>query len=244
MRYLFFISWFRAREKQLVDQVDLDRMIGASSMDEAFKVFNDTDYALYLAGKTYLDIEKIIEEERDDFKKTLEKMGMEKEVVSFLFLKDDLCKVSRKAKEKIFKMQGGGGFQGKDIEEEALKEIEERKPKKPEEIDSITTDIYFEKSIKFLESSGERETGRFFGEYYEKIKESAEDLKRRDMILSEMEKSIVEESREKIEGMVPILSFFIKKRRVEQFIRAVFSAKKMGLASDKIYNLIEQRRVL
>ena len=244
MKYLFFISWFRAREKQLVDQVDLDRMIGASSMDEAFKVFNDTDYALYLGGKTYLDIEKIIEEEREDFKKTLEKMGMEKDVLSFLFLKDTLCSVSRKAKEKIFKIQKDAGFQGKDIEREILKEIEERKPKKPEEVDSIATDIYFEKSIRFLEGFGEREVGGFFAKYYEKIKEASEDLKERDIILSEMEEDIVEESREKIEGMIPILSFFIKRRRVEHFIRAVFSGKKLGLPSDKIYNLIEQRRVL
>jgi hypothetical protein len=238
MKYLFFISWFRAREKKLVDQIDLDRMIGAQTVDEAFKILNDTDYAPYLSGKNHFDIEKIIKEERGDLKKMLVKMGMEEDVVKFLFLKDELDFACREAKGKIFQ---GKNFQEK--ENDFLKEIRERKPGAKEEVDDIVLDLYFEKAITFLNDTKEKEGEEFFTNYYQKIKEN-EDFKKRDEYLTQMEEEVIEKGREEIEGIIPILGFFIKKRRIEYFIRNIFALKRMGVDSQKMQKFIKEKRVL
>jgi vacuolar-type H+-ATPase subunit C/Vma6 len=88
MKYLFLTSWLRAREKKLVDNVDLDRMIGATTIEESFKVLNDTDYAPYLVADGDYDIEKVIERERKGFHKMLSVMGVEEEVLDIFFLRE------------------------------------------------------------------------------------------------------------------------------------------------------------
>jgi vacuolar-type H+-ATPase subunit C/Vma6 len=240
MKYLFFISWFRAREKKLVDQIDLDRMIGAATVEDSFKVLNDTDYAPYLPGKTYLDIEKIIIEEREDLKKTLVKMGMEEDVVKFLFLKDELDIACREAKERIFQEKG---FQEKGRESDFLKEIRERKPNCKEEVDDIILDLYFKEANSFLKKTKEKKGEKFFDNYYQKIKDG-DDFKKRDEALAQMEEDAIEKSREEVEGIIPILGFFIKKRRIEYFIRNVFALKRMGFDSQKIHQFIKGKRAL
>ncbi len=240
MKYLFFISWFRAREKKLVDQIDLDRMIGAQTVDEAFKVLNDTDFAPYLSGKNYFDIEKIIDEEREDIKKTLVKMGMEEDVVKFLFLRDELDFACREAKERIFHEKN---FQERGREDEFLKEIRERNPENKEDVDDIVLDLYFEKSIAFLNGTKEKEGEEFFMNYYQRIKEN-DDFKKRDESLTKMEEDVIEKSREEIEGIIPILGFFIKKRRIEYFIRNIFALKRMGIDSQRMQKFIKEKRVL
>ncbi len=241
MKYLFLIAWFRAREKNLVDHVDIDRMIGSVGMNETFKVLNDTDYAPYLSNKSYLDIEKIIEEERIDFRKTLLKMGADQEIVKFLFLRDDLFDISKVVKEKMFE---GGEDSLSQRENFYFEKIKEKEPNSPEKVDSIVFDIYFDETINFFKKNKNKRMKIFFEKYYETIKELREDPQERDKILVGMEDEIIEKSREDIEGIVPILGFFIKKRRIEYFVRSIFSSKKMGLSSEKIYKLINQKRVL
>jgi hypothetical protein len=235
MKHLLFISWFRAREKRLVDQIDLDRMIGAKTKEEAFKVLNDTDYAPYLSGKSYLDIEKVIEEEKKDLQKTLTKMGMKEDILRFLFLRDELDLACREAKEKL--------FQEKSTQEkisEALKEIKEKNPKRKEDVDSIISELYFEKAIFLLK---EEENGKeFFKKYYQETKKS--DAEKRDRILLKMEEDIIEKSRSDAQGIFPILSFFIKKRRVEYFIRTIFALKKMDFTPDKIQSFIKEKKTI
>lgn len=232
MKHLLFISWFRAKEKRLVDQIDLDRMIGAKTKEEAFKVLNDTDYAPYLSGKSYLDIEEIIEEEKKDLKETLTRMGMEENVLKFLFLRDELDLVAREAKERL--------FQEKNTKEKAdgvLKEIKERKPKRKEDVDSIAFDIYFEKAMILL-----KEGKDFFKKYYAETKK--DDKEKRDKTLLEMEEEIIRKSINEAQGIFPILSFFIRKRRTEYFIRTIFALKKMDFPPDKIQTFIKEKKTL
>ncbi len=243
MKYLFFISWFRAREKRLADKVDFDRMIGAKSLEESFKVLNDTDYAPHLSGESHNSIERVIEKERDDFRKTLSKMGMDKEVLDIIFLKDDLQLVSEEAKEKIFK-EKEKTFTEKKKEEDVLKKIRGKNPQEPHEIDDIVLDIYFQKIISFLNRIKEKQAKNFFEKYWEKISGKDEDIRERDEILLEMENEIIEKSREEMSGIIPLLAFFIKKRRVECFIRNIFSGKRIGLDSKEIYSLISEKRAL
>ncbi len=241
MKYLFFVSWFRAREKRLADKTDFDRMIGASNIEESFRVLNDTDYAPYLSGETHANIEGVIEKERKDFRETLLKMGMEKEAVDVLFLRDELDSVSREAKEMIF---GEKTITEKREESDLLKEVRSREPEKPQDVDSILLDIYFQRVIDFLRESKEKETERFFRDYEKVMKEAEDDFRKRDELLLEMENEIIEKGREEVSGMMPVLAFFIKKRRIEGSVRSVFSAKKLGLGSGEVYKLIDNKRAL
>ncbi len=241
MKYLFFVSWFRAREKKLADKTDFDRMIGASNIEESFRVLNDTDYAPYLSGGTHANIEGIIEKERKDFRETLLRMGMEKEVVDVLFLRDELHAVSREVKEKIF---GEKTTTEKREESDLFKEVKSRKPENPHEVDSVLLEIYFQRVISFLEESGERETEKFFRDYEKVMKETEGDFQRRDELLLKIENEIIEKGREEVSGMMPVLAFFIKKRRIESSVRSVFSAKKLGLGSGEVYKLIDDKRAL
>ncbi len=243
MRYLFFVAWLRAREKKLADAVDFDRMIGAPNIEESFKVLNDTDYGPFLSGKTYLEIEEIIEKEKEDFKNNLNKMGLSKGALNLLFLKDDLILLGQELKEKIFK--------GSEKEELIKKyssiadKIQKTKPESAEKIDDLIIKIYFEKSIQFLKKTGEKEALSFFRNYWKRISQiKEEELEKRESLLIEMEYKIVEKSIDSISGLMPILAYFIKKRRSENFVRTIFASKKIGLDSSKIYNLIEKTRTL
>ncbi len=245
MKYLFFISWFRAREKKLADRVDFDRMIGATSTEESFKILNDTDYAPYLSGETHNDVEKIIEKERAGFRKNLLGMGLDKDVLEVLFLKDDLEMISIEAKEKIFeKKEKEKKISEKEKEKDIFKEIKNRDPQEPHEIDGIMLEIYLQKVINFLRKNKEKETERIFENYKEVIKRTNNDLVARDEALLQIEEELIEKSKEKISGVMPILAFFIKKRRAECVIRSIFAGRKIGLKSKEIYELIDNKRAL
>lgn len=43
--YLFATGVIRSREAKLLDATDIERMVDAKTVEEALKVFNDTDYA-------------------------------------------------------------------------------------------------------------------------------------------------------------------------------------------------------
>lgn len=242
MRYLFLISWLRAREKKLADQVDLDRMIGAPSMDETLRVLNDTDYAPYLSGKTDSDIEEIIEEERGDFQKTLLKMGVEEELLEALFLKEDFRSVAEEIKGEIFQKGDGKNVFEKKKEKDIVKEVKNRNPQNPQEVDDILLDIYFQRVIAFFRK--EKKVEKFFKEYQETAKRMKEDLVKRDEVLLKIESEIIEKSGEEIEGFLPILAFFIKKRRAEYFIRSIFAGKRIGMDSEAIYKSLTLKRAL
>ncbi len=243
MKYLFLISWLRAREKKLADNVDIDRMIGAGSAEESFRVLNDTDYAPYISAESYESIEQVIKKEREDFSKELYDMGVEQEMIDVLFLRDDLVVHTKRAKELFF-------LTTKEREEELRKEDElvvqilEQKPQTPHHIDRIAVDIYFQRTIDFLKKQKDAPLLSFFQEYYQAVCENEEDVVERDRILEEMEDKIIENSKSEIEGFAPILSFFIMKRRIEYRIRVVLAGKRTGIVSGEIYNLLNKTRAL
>ncbi len=233
MRYLFFVSWFRAREKKLADSVDLDRMIGAESIEESFKVLNDTDYASYISNKNHLDIEAVIQEERKDLEKTLSRMGMDKEVLNFLFLKDELFLLAKELKENIFEKKENKISQQKNIAQRIIKE----NPSSPAQIDNLISEIYFQELILFCRKTKEKQIVDFLEKYWQRIRE-------KDDVLAEMEDEIIEKSRDLTNGIMPILAFFIRKRRIEYFIRSIFSAKRIGFQDSEIHNLITKTKTL
>ena len=241
MKYLFLISWLRAREKKLADNVDIDRMIGANSPEESFKVLNDTDYASYLQGESYKTLERVISKERQDFRKSLEGMDIEEELIDVLFLRDDLQELSKKAKNILFYQD----YQGRSekIENEILRKVKERSPEKPHEVDGIVLDIYFQRISSFLTKAKEKEVSEFFENYRESLSNES-DLVVRDELLKKMEDEIIEKGAWQSDGFIPVLAFFIKKRRVENSIRTILSGKRIGLQSQEIYKLIKEKRAL
>ncbi len=244
MKYLFFISWLRAREKKLADQVDFDRMVSASNMEESFRVLNDTDYAPYLQGKAHSDIEEIIEEERKDFRKNLLKMGMDKDFLDVLFFKDDMSIISKEIKKDLFEKEAKGGKSlSKKKDTDTVKEIKKASPEKPEDVDDILLEKYFQKTIDFLKKNKEKSLETFFSNYSEIINKET-DFQKRDESILKMENEIIEKGREDVEGAAPIFAFFIKKRRAEHFIRTIFSGKRMNMDSREIYKLLIEKRAL
>ncbi len=242
MKYLFLISWLRAREKKLADNIDVDRMVSASSVEESFKVLNDTDYAPFIAGESYKSIDKVIEKEHHDLRKSLSLMDIEKEAVDILFLRDEFSEVAKTLKKDLF---GNKGKQKqiaeKRKESDITKEVKERKPQKPHEVDEILDNIYFERMIAFLEKSKENYLTEFFKEYEQVVKDNnnSENVLR-DEILKEMEEQIIEKESKESDGFLPVLAFFIKKRRAEYIIRTILSAKRIGIETKEINNLINK----
>ncbi len=228
MRYLFFVAWFKAREKKLADQIDFDRMIGAFSLEESFKVLNDTDYAPCISNKSYLDIEEIIDQERNSLRLMLSKMGMDKQLLSIIFLKQDLMD-SIKNKESS--------------DQEINQEIKKRDLSEVNEIYDLIYEIYFKKLISFCKKTKENKAVLFFDEYWHKL-EKENDIQKRDAVLVEMESEIIDQSQNLTSGILPILAFFIRKKRIENFIRNIFSAKRIGFSSNDIYKIMTPQRTL
>ena len=233
MRYLFFISWLKTREKKLADQIDFDRMINASSLEESFKVLNDTDYAPYIANKSYLDVEEVIKEEREGLKKSLKHMGMDQDLLDFLFSRDEIFALGRRLKE------------GEEIDDyqEIVKEIKERNPQTAKEIDDFLVEIYFNQLIKFCLDKKEKETAKILKDYWQE-KISNDDPQTKEDLLIGLEEEIIKKSKDVFSGVLPLLSFFIRKRKIDSLIRGIFSAKRIGLSSSNIFNLSQKTRAL
>lgn len=109
MSYVFFTYWSRAKEKHIADEIDFNRMINASSFNDAFKVLQDTDYAPYALNKKPEDYKETLKEEKEELKKTLQRMGLEKEVLALLDLeqKDVLKAKIKDSKVKAFLKEYG-----------------------------------------------------------------------------------------------------------------------------------------
>lgn len=246
MKYLFLISWLRAREKKLVDSVDIDRMISVTSVEESFKVLNDTDYAPFISGESHKTIDNVIEKERNDLRNSLYLMDIEREAVDILFLRDEFSKISKEVKQDLFKRkEKQKGLSEKKKDSDIIKEIKERSPNNPHEIDEILDEIYFERMISFLEKSKEKEMADFFRRYEENIKNNKKsDKLLRDDILKDLEDEIIEEESKQSDGFLPVLAFFIKKRRAEYLIKTILSAKRIGIDVKDIHNLTNKVRTI
>ncbi len=238
MKNLFFISFLRAREKKLADRIDLERMIGAIKIEDSFKVLNDTDYASFISGKNYTEIEEIIRDERRDLRKSLEVMGLEKETLDFIFLKDDLILLTKEIKEIIFyKAEKESDLIKKYFD--LVKEVKEKGLNNAFEVDLFLTNFYYKRAINFCKKNHENSALSFFIDSYEKVKKSEpKNLEERDRFILKLEQSLVEKSKSEISGVTPLLAFFIKKKRAEEAIRKILAGKKLGLDVSEIQNII------
>lgn len=254
MKYLFFIAWAKAREKLIADKTDFKRMINSANIQEAFKILQDTDYALFATNKDPSLFEEVFQAEKMTLKKMLEKMGLDRNVLKFLYLNDEIFNFRIILKEKLFgiKPKTVGIEEAVNLRDDYGKELEKMKKlkvKTPAELDDLLTKIYFERMIEAAKKMKEKEILSFFKSYKDILVTFStykEDNKKQEIEgkLIELEKKFIQEAERKTEGLKPFFAFFFRKWQVEKFLRAIFSAKELGLVPQEIHKLIEEIRIL
>ncbi len=98
--YSFLAGKIRVLERNLINQVDIDRMVDAPDFDSAFKVLSDTDFGAYLLNIEPSQFKQVLE---DDFRKVRDLITgwvEEKELLEFLFLKNDAHNIKLYLKAK------------------------------------------------------------------------------------------------------------------------------------------------
>lgn len=195
MSYVFFTYWSRTKEKHIADEIDFNRMINASSFNDAFKVLQDTDYAPYALNKKAEDYKGALKEEKEELKKTLQRMGLEKEVLALLDL---------------------------------------------EQKDVLETKIKDSKVKVFL-----KEYGEILQSFFKNLKqENLQSAKKDEEALLEKEKEFILKAEIESEGLSPLFSYFLKKKRAEKVLSLILSSKKLGLPGGEVGRLINSVRGL
>ncbi len=92
----------RGLEPRLLDKNRLDRMVGATNADEAFKVLSELQYAEYLDQETTLaDFDQIITQGLFETKEVLSAGSNDHPGMQFLWLKFDINNLARALKQKL-----------------------------------------------------------------------------------------------------------------------------------------------
>jgi len=97
--YAYISGVIKYREKNLLNPTDIDRMTEAKSADDAFRVFNATDYADNLLDVATQDYQKTLDDDLGQIKK-LFFAHLELDLLKFLFLKYDAHNIKLFFKEK------------------------------------------------------------------------------------------------------------------------------------------------
>ncbi len=248
MKNVCSITFLRAREKHLPDETDFERMISAENLSKSFSVLQDTHYAPFLSDRKEEEFTSVFEDERRVFKKDLQKMGVSQDVINFLHLKADFHNLALFLKKDIF----GEDFSEKDVSEEGISDFEKLKKKHSELIDEIKskkfenfselyqflTEAYFKRAAELTE---QEEIKKFLKDYYQVIKEKKEKgtltLKETKKRLTSLEEDFFEKQRWRIEGVGPIFSYFLKRKKAEKISYTILSSKKINLDEVEIEKL-------
>jgi len=99
--YEYASGLIRVLGKKILDQNDFERMLGAKTAADAFKVLNDTDYADNLFGLKPEGFEKALKRDEKDLKKLFFKIIDNELLLDFLFLKQDYLKLKLYLKAKF-----------------------------------------------------------------------------------------------------------------------------------------------
>lgn len=98
--YEYATGLIRVLDKRILSQNDFERMLGAKTAADAFKVLNDTDYADNLLNLKPEEFEKALSRDEKDLKKLFFKIIDNKLLLDFLFLKQDFLKLKKYLKTK------------------------------------------------------------------------------------------------------------------------------------------------
>lgn len=236
MRHLFFVSLLKAREKQIADGTDFERMISASSEEEMNRVLHDTDYGPYVSESSSFD--HILESEKAGRRVSFLHMGMDDDVIRLIFLSADVFNMRVLLKKRKFgtvlRIHPFGG--DKDYLQEKYTHIfkEAEKISSPEEMDNMLTEFMFEEMDRL--SKEDVLLNRFVNSY----KEKSLSVESTNADLLEEEDRFLSESKSINEGLSPIFAHIMRKNRAERVMRAIYEAKKVQIPKEKIYKIIKE----
>lgn len=107
--YPYIFGLLKSLEARLLNQNDMERMIDAPSLEAAFRVFNDTEYADNLLEVSARDFRKALDEDLKQTKQMYENLLNDSRLLAFLFSRFDFHNL-----KAIFKSKYGG----QDLKEE------------------------------------------------------------------------------------------------------------------------------
>lgn len=252
MKYLFFVAFLRALEKQIPDETDFERMINALNLEEAFKILQDTYYGPYLMNFQSTSFEELFEQEHLNFEKILKRMGLEKKILMFLSLKADFFNLGIILKEEMFQIKepkdvllkrGAAPNVLRKKYSPLIKELKASKVKVASEIDDFLIKAYFQKLIELTQNLKEKKLEEFFQGYWRLLKqqreEKAGDLKELpEKYLRDLEKEFLDKTKWESEGLLPIFAFFLEREYSQKVLRIILSAKEIGLKVSEIQQLL------
>lgn len=99
--YAFLSGKIRVLEKKLPNEIDIERMIDAPTIDDCFKVFYDTDYANNLLEKKPEEFEKVISDDLLDLKKLIFQFIPDEDLKKLLLLEFDFHNIKAIIDEKL-----------------------------------------------------------------------------------------------------------------------------------------------
>lgn len=91
----------RSLETKLLDKTDIERMVDAPDLENAFKVFSDTDYADNLADVQPHEFKKALDQDWQQAKDELMFLIGDENLLAFLFVKNDFRNIKLLFKQKI-----------------------------------------------------------------------------------------------------------------------------------------------
>lgn len=101
-KYAFIVAIIRSYESKMLTHGDVERMVGAKNAQEAYRVFNDLDYARFLGDANQIEeFQTVINEGLIEIKNILIKDAPYKELLDILWLKYDFSNLKSFVKAKI-----------------------------------------------------------------------------------------------------------------------------------------------
>lgn len=173
-KYVYSTTRVRTLSYKLLSENQLERLIGAKSLEEAFRVIQDTFLESFVYTKV-ADISEPMENCLNQAKTLISSIAPKKNVIDFLWNEFDFfnLKILTKGKitnQSIDEIRKKATFPGNFSLDELLKAYEEN--------NLSSLNVYFEKAVKEAEMSPESNIDLIFDKnYLENQKEKSEELK-------------------------------------------------------------------
>lgn len=100
--YIYVSAKIRALENQILDNTDIERMVDAPSLEAAFKVLNDTDYADNLLEIDPINYREVLKNEFQQMFDFLRKVTPQQELLNLILLERDFINIKLLFKAKHF----------------------------------------------------------------------------------------------------------------------------------------------
>jgi len=102
--YIYVSAKIRSLEKRILDKTDIERMINATCVDNAFQVLNDTDYGSSLLGVEPENYRDALADDLHQLHDFLQKNTPDKNLFKLMMLPKDFINLKFYFKSKIFKI--------------------------------------------------------------------------------------------------------------------------------------------